>query len=103
MPVILRQGLQIAALVASLLLTWDSVAAQSSSDTEKIERLERQTELLQKQLTRQNDLIEKLQQEVSRPSAHRRREDMHFAKGNEPLPPFVPKSHAHAPENSGRA
>jgi hypothetical protein len=25
-------------------------------------------------------------------------EDMHFAKGNEPPPPFVPKNHAHALE-----
>jgi hypothetical protein len=33
------------ALIASCLLTLDSVAAQSPSDSEKIERLERQAEL----------------------------------------------------------
>ena len=27
-----------------------------------------------------------------------RRKDMHLAKGNEPLRPFVPKNHAHAAE-----
>src|ERR1700733_5229315 len=84
MPVILRQGLQIAALVASLLLTWDSVAAQSSSDTEKIERLERQTELLQKQLTRQNDLIEKLQQEVSRTTKKSAKKETELARPSAP-------------------
>src|ERR1700755_1409748 len=57
-----RQSLRGGALVAGCLLTWDSVAAQSPSDSEKIERLERQTELLQKQLNRQNDLIRELQQ-----------------------------------------
>src|ERR1700756_3260586 len=57
-----RQGLMGSALVAGCLLTWDSVAAQSPSESEKIERLERQSELLQKQLDRQNELIKELQQ-----------------------------------------
>ena len=61
-----RQGLMGSALVASCLLTWDPVAAQSPSDAEKIERLERQSELLQKQMNRQNDLIRELQQEIMR-------------------------------------
>ncbi len=59
-------GLAGGALLASCLLTWDSVAAQSLSEAEKIERLERQTELLQKQLGRQNDLIMELRQEIAR-------------------------------------
>jgi hypothetical protein len=84
MSVILRQGLRIAALVASSLLTWDSVAAQSSSETEKIERLERQTELLQKQLTRQSDLIGKLQQEVSRATKKSGKKETELAKRSEP-------------------
>jgi uncharacterized protein YPO0396 len=54
------------ALVASCLLTWDSAAAEQLSDAEKIERLERQGELLQKQLDRQNDLMRELQQEIAR-------------------------------------
>src|ERR1700760_29255 len=59
---IVRHGAMGGALVASCLLTWDSVAAQSPSDSEKIERLERQAEFLQKQLDRQNELIRELQQ-----------------------------------------
>ena len=84
MPAILRQGLRIPAFVASLLLTWNSVAAQSSSDTEKIERLERQTELLQKQLTRQNDLIGELQREVSRATKKSEKKGAELAKRPEP-------------------
>ena len=61
-----RQGLMGGALIASCLLPWDSAAAESPSDAEKIERLERQGELLQKQLDRQNELIRGLQQEVAR-------------------------------------
>ena len=63
---IARHGAMGGALVASCLLTWDSAAAQSPSDADKIERLERQAELLQKQMNRQNDLIRELQQEVTR-------------------------------------
>ena len=61
-----RQGLMGGALIASCLLPWDSAAAESPSDAEKIERLERQGELLQKQLDRQNEMVRELQQEVAR-------------------------------------
>jgi hypothetical protein len=46
-----RLGLTGSALVTSVLLASDPVAAQSQSDADKIERLERQVNLLQKQLT----------------------------------------------------
>jgi hypothetical protein len=46
-----RLGLTGGALVTSVLLASDPVAAQSPSDADKIERLERQVNLLQKQLT----------------------------------------------------
>src|ERR1700682_2029795 len=45
-----RLGLTGGALVTSVLLASDPVAAQSPSDADKIERLERQVNLLQKQL-----------------------------------------------------
>jgi hypothetical protein len=84
MPAMPRQGLPIAVLVASVLLTWDSVAAQSPSEAEKIERLERQTELLQKQLTRQNDLIRQLQQEVSQAKKKSGNKETELVKRSEP-------------------
>src|ERR1700738_3845108 len=46
-----RLGLTGGALLTSVLLASDPVAAQSPSDADKIERLERQVDLLQKQLT----------------------------------------------------
>src|ERR1700682_6366834 len=46
-----RLGLTGGALVTSVLLASDPVAAQSPSDADKIERLERQGTLLNKQLT----------------------------------------------------
>src|ERR1700738_320636 len=46
-----RHGLTGGALVTSVLLASDPTAAQSPSDADKIERLERQVDLLQKQLT----------------------------------------------------
>jgi predicted RNase H-like nuclease (RuvC/YqgF family) len=54
------------ALLTTWLLTLGPSTAQSPSDAEKIERLERQTELLQKQLLHQNERIEALQQEIRR-------------------------------------
>ena len=79
-----RRGLTGGALLASCLLTWDSVAAQSPSETEKIERLERQSELLQKQLNRQNDLIRELQQEVTRARKKSEKKETELAKRSEP-------------------
>ena len=79
-----RRGLAGGALLASCLLTWDSVAAQSPSETEKIERLERQTELLQKQLNSQNDLIRELQQEVARTKKKSEKKETVLAKRSEP-------------------
>jgi hypothetical protein len=79
-----RQSLMGGALVAGCLLTWDSVAAQSLSDSEKIERLERQTELLREQLGRQNDLITALQQEVARTKKKSEKKETELAKRSEP-------------------
>src|ERR1700733_6135078 len=79
-----RRGLAGGALLASCLLTWHSVAAQSPSETEKIERLERQTELLQKQLNSQNDLIRELQQKVSRARKKSDKKEIELAKRSEP-------------------
>ena len=79
-----RWGLAGGALLATCLLTWDSVAAQSPSEAEKIERLERQTELLQKQLSRQNDLIMELRQEISRARNKPEKKKTELAKRSEP-------------------
>jgi hypothetical protein len=85
------RGLMGGALLASCLLTWDSVAAQSLSDSEKIERLERQTELLREQLTRQNeqlnrqdDLIRELHQEITQAKKKGERTETRLAKRSEP-------------------
>jgi hypothetical protein len=79
------------ALVASCLLTWDSVAAQSPSDAEKIERLERQSEQLQKQLDRQNeqlnrqsDLIREMHEEIIRARKKTEKGETALAKRSEP-------------------
>jgi hypothetical protein len=104
---IARHGAMGGALVASCLLTWDSVAAQSPSDSEKIERLERQTELLQKQLNRQNELIRELLQGGTRarkkpekketeqatrsePSVNSRKPEPSVDSKQEEPPPYVP-------------
>jgi hypothetical protein len=79
-----RQGLMGGALVAGCLLTPNSVSAQSSSDAEKLEQLQRQTELLQKQLDRQNALIRELQQEVSRTRKKSEKKETEVAKRSEP-------------------
>ena len=63
---LVRQGLIGGALVASCLLSWDSAGAEQAPDADKIERLERQGELMQQQLNRKNELIRELQAEVSR-------------------------------------
>jgi hypothetical protein len=80
-----RQALMGGALVAGWLLTWDCAAAQPLSDAEKIERLERQSELLQKQLDRQNELIRQLQREVSRSRRPTDKKETEVAKRSEPL------------------
>jgi hypothetical protein len=81
---LVRQGLIGGALVASCLLPWDSAAAESPSDAEKIERLERQGELLQKQLDRQNELIRGLQQEVARARKKSEKKETELAKRSDP-------------------
>jgi hypothetical protein len=81
---IARHGAMGSALVASCVLTWDSVAAQSPSDTDKIERLERQTELLQKQMSRQNDRIRELQEQVARTKKKPEKKETELAKRSEP-------------------
>src|SRR5579864_5715336 len=85
-----RLGLMGGALAASWLLTWDSVAAQSPSEAEKLERLERQSQLLQQQLNRQNeqlnrqnDLIRELQQQVSRAKKKSEKKEIELAKRSE--------------------
>jgi hypothetical protein len=81
---LVRRGLMGSALVASCLLTWDSAAAEQLSDAEKIERLERQGELLQKQLDRQNDLMRELQQEIARARKKSGKKETELAKGSGP-------------------
>ncbi|MGY4434908.1 hypothetical protein ACVWWO_007385 [Bradyrhizobium sp. F1.13.1] len=79
-----RQSLLGGALVASCLLTWHCAAAQSPSDAEKLKRLERQAELLQKQMNRQNDLIGELQQEVTRARKKSEKKETEVARRSEP-------------------
>jgi hypothetical protein len=81
---LVRQGLIGGALVASCLLPWDSAAAEQSSDADKIERLERQGELLQQQLNRQNELIRELQAEVSRTRKKSEKKEIEQAKRSDP-------------------
>jgi hypothetical protein len=78
-----KRSLTGGALLAGCLLTWDSVAAQSLSDSEKIERLEQQTQLLREQLSRQNDLLTALRQEVSR-GRKKSEKETEVAKRSEP-------------------
>ena len=80
----LQQGLIGGTLVVSCLLPWNSAAAESPSDAEKIERLERQGELLQQQLDRQNELIKELRQEVSRATKKSEKKETEQAKRSEP-------------------
>jgi gas vesicle protein len=88
------------AVVAAAFLALRPAAAEPLSDAEKIERLEKQSELLQKQLDRQNELIRQLQQAVSRagkkteketevakrsqPPVNRKKEETELAKRPEP-------------------
>jgi hypothetical protein len=97
---IARHGAMGGALVASCLLTWDSVAAQSPSDSEKIERLERQTELLREQMSRQNDLITALQQEVTRARKKSEKKETEQAKRSEPSVASVDSKPSDPPVNS---
>src|SRR5215469_2772451 len=64
-----KQQLMGGALATSWLLTLSPVAAQSPSDAEKIERLQRQAKQLQKQLHQQSELMQKqiraLQEEIA--------------------------------------
>src|ERR1700758_3232290 len=60
------QSLMGSALVGACSLAFSPAVAEPLSDSEKIERLERLTDLLQKQLNRQNDLIRELRQEGTR-------------------------------------
>jgi hypothetical protein len=52
-----RRSLMGSALVGACSLAFSPAVAEPLSDSEKIERLERQTELLREQMSRQNDLI----------------------------------------------
>ena len=79
-----RRSLMDSALVGACLLAFSPAAAEPLSDAEKIERLERQAELLQKQLNRQNDLIRELQQERTRARKKSEKKETEQAKRSEP-------------------
>ncbi|HWX32533.1 MAG TPA: hypothetical protein VNZ53_34520 [Steroidobacteraceae bacterium] len=70
------------------------------SDAEKIERLERQAELLQKQLNRQNDLIRELQQGGTRARKKSEKKETEQAKRSEPSVASVDSKPSDPPVNS---
>jgi hypothetical protein len=78
------QSLMGSALVGTCCLAFSPAIAKPLSDSEKIERLERQTELLREQLSRQNDLITALQQEVARTKKKPEKKETDLAKRPEP-------------------
>src|ERR1700741_270925 len=73
------------ALVGVCFLAFSPAVAEPLSDSEKIERLERQTELMREQMNRQNDLIMTLQQEVARTKKKSEKRETELAKRSEPL------------------
>src|ERR1700727_1967575 len=79
------QSLMGSAIVGACSLAFSPALAEPLSDSEKIERLERQTELLQKQMGRQNDLITALKQEVARTKKKPEKKETELAKRSEPL------------------
>src|SRR3984957_11738611 len=95
------QGLMGSALVGACCVAFSPAAAEPLSDSEKIERLERQTELLREQMSRQNDLITALKHEVAvtkkksglakryEPSVNSR-EEARQQGGGAAAPPYVP-------------
>ena len=91
------QSLMGSALVGACCVAFSPAAAEPLSDSEKIERLERQTELMREQMSRQNDLITTLQKEVARTKKPEKKQT-ELAKRSEPSvnskeeerPPYVP-------------
>jgi len=86
-----KQQLMGGALATSWLLTLSPVAAQSPSDAEKIERLQRQAKQLQKQLHQQSDLMQKqieaLQEEIAqtrKKSARKEADQARTVEGDQP-------------------
>jgi hypothetical protein len=73
-----------AVLSACLLVLSPAAAQQPLSDSEKIDRLERLTEQLQNQVTRQNDLIRGLQQDASRTKRKSAKKETELARQSEP-------------------
>src|ERR1700722_17869997 len=77
------QSLMGSALVGACSLAFSPAVAEPLSDSEKIERLERQTELMREQMSRQNDLITTLQKEVARTKKPEKKQT-ELAKRSEP-------------------
>jgi hypothetical protein len=82
------------------ILAFSSAAADPLSDSEKIERLERQTELLREQLGRQNDLITTLQREVAQTKKKTEKKKAEPAKASEPSVASVDSKPPDPPVNS---
>src|ERR1700721_907782 len=78
------QSLMGSALVGACCVAFSPAAAEPLSDSEKIERLERQTELFREQMSRQNDLITALKQEVARTKKKPEKKETEQAKRSEP-------------------
>src|SRR3984893_14717487 len=94
------------AIVGACCVAFTPAVGEPLSDSEKIERLERQTELMREQMSRQNDLITTLQKEVARtkkpekkqtelakrsePSVNSREPEPSVAPKPEEPPPYVP-------------
>ena len=95
-----RRSLMGSALVGACLLAFSPAAAEPLSDAEKIERLERQAELLQKQLNRQNDLIRELQQGGTRARKKSEKKETEQAKRSEPSVASVDNKPSDPPVNS---
>src|SRR6201997_3178132 len=87
------------ALVGACSLAFSPAAAEPLSDSEKIERLERLTDLLQKQLNRQNDLIRELRQEGTR-ARKKSGKETEQAKRSEPSVASVDSKPSDPPVNS---
>jgi hypothetical protein len=87
------------ALIGACSLAFSPAVAEPLSDSEKIERLERQTELLREQMNRQSDLIAALKQAVSRTKTKSEKKQTELAKRSEQ--PSV-NSREPAPSINGR-
>src|ERR1700722_191062 len=96
------QSLMGSAFVGACSLAFSPAVADPLSDSEKIERLERQTELMREQMSRQNDLITTLQQEVARTKKKAEKKETEQAKRSEPTVASVDSKPSDPSVNSKR-